>query len=186
MHEIPQRIRWAVEILAVHPADVILEIGCGRGFAIGPICERLVSGHLTAIDRSEKMVPAAVFRSKHEIENGRVSILHTDLLSGDLPASKFDKIFLFNINVFWMDPIDELAEIKRLLKPNGKFYIFHQPPPGQDLSEFLSAFERNLGKSGFVMIDVLQNDNVGVFSGAIIAVKTSATVSKASSPTGHI
>lgn len=172
MSDVPERIRWAVEVLDVQSGDLILEIGGGRGFAIGPVCERLVTGHLTAIDRSKKMVSAAFSRCKDHIANGKASIIHTDLLSSDLPASNFDKIFLFNLNVFWMDPVDELSEVKRLLKPNGKFYIFHQPPPGHDLSEFLSAFEKNLRKSGFFVIDAQQNDSVDVFSGCIIAVKS--------------
>jgi protein-L-isoaspartate O-methyltransferase len=38
---IPKRIRWAVETLAVQPADRLLEIGGGPGLAASLICERL-------------------------------------------------------------------------------------------------------------------------------------------------
>jgi hypothetical protein len=55
-------------------------------------------------------------------------VIHAALNNAALPANSFNKIFVFNLNVFWMDPADELREIARLLTPDGRFYIFHQPP----------------------------------------------------------
>ena len=161
MHaKIPERIVWAVEVLDLQPDDVILEVGCGRGFAIGPICSKLTTGHITAIDRSEKMVRIAAETNAVFVDSGKVSIIKTDLLSSNLAHQSFDKIFVFNLNVFWMDPIDELGEIRRLLKPKGAFYIFHQPPPGHDVKEFAREFRNNLVKNDFSNIEVLFKDLV--------------------------
>jgi SAM-dependent methyltransferase len=149
---IPERYVWAVDIIDVRPGDEILEIGCGYGHSILLICERLSTGKLTAIDRSAKMASAAFESNARFIEAGKADIFHHDILDCSLPDSSFDKIFLFNINVFWMDPIAELAEIRRLLKPSGQFYIFHQPPPGHDLDEFENAFRTNLAKNNFRLV----------------------------------
>ena len=146
---IPARYFWAVDLLDARPNDRILEIGCGRGHAIALVCDRLTSGRLTAIDRSEKMVEAARKANKHHIDSGKAEILHQDLLDSALPPASFDKIFLFNINAFWMDPVAELAEVRRLLKPGGAFHLFHQPPPGHELQEFMDAFRRNLSGNRF-------------------------------------
>jgi len=147
--EIPERYRWAADLLDVRPDDEILEIGCGFGHMIGLICEQLTSGHLTAIDRSEAMVQAARERNRPHIESGKAEILHHDLLDSKLPAGSFDKVFLFNINAFWMDPVSELAEINRVLKSAGEFFIFHQPPPDHEIEEFIERFRSNLVKNGF-------------------------------------
>lgn len=151
------RYTWAVEILDVQAHDTILEIGCGYGHSIPLICSKLGSGLMTAIDRSEKMVKAASEANQQHLESGKVRILHSDLLDSDLQSKQFDKIFLYNLNVFWMDPQDELAEIRRLLKPDGRFYIFHQPPPGHDLSEYEGAFRQNLAKADFEVSEVILN-----------------------------
>jgi SAM-dependent methyltransferase len=166
---IPDRYRWAVEILDVQPDDMILEIGCGYGHSIPLICEKLTTGHLTAIDRSAKMVAATSLANRQFIDSGRVTLLHQDLLDDQLPASTFDKIFLFNINIFWMDPREELAEIRRLLKPHGRFYIFHQPPPGHELIEFETVLRMNLEKRGFGIVNALQNVDPPVLSVCLIS-----------------
>ena len=157
---IPQRIEWAVRLLKVTPADRILEVGCGNGLAVLLICDGLENGHVTAIDRSEKMVRLAHERNRHNVEAGKATILCADLLTAGLEANEFTKIFLFNLNVFWMDPIAELKEIRRLLAPHGPFYIFHNPPPGSELTEYAGAIEKNLEKNGFCVEAPIYNEAV--------------------------
>jgi SAM-dependent methyltransferase len=166
---VPERYRWAVDILDVQPSDVIIEIGCGYGHSIPLICEKLSSGHLTAIDRSYKMVAAATRSNEEFVVLSKAEILRCDLLDSAFPGSAFDKIFLFNINVFWMDPVAELAEIRRLLKPQGRFFLFHQPPPGHDLDEFEAAFRTNLVKHDFLVLSVFKDQSEAVRSVALIA-----------------
>ncbi len=165
----PERYRWAVEILGVQSDEVILEIGCGYGHSISLICERLSTGKLTAIDRSAKMASAASESNAKFIEAGKADIFHHDILDSFLPDSSFDKIFLFNINVFWMDPVAEFAEIRRLLKPNGRFFLFHQPPLGHDLDEFEKAFRTNLANNDFRIVDDFKEPKEPIRSVALIS-----------------
>ena len=166
---IPERYVWAVEILDVQPGDAILEIGCGYGHSIPLICEWLSTGKLTAIDRSAKMASAASESNKEFIETGKAEIFHRDLLDRTFPASSFDKIFLFNLNVFWMDPASELAELRRLLKPQGRFFLFHQPPPGHDLDEFENAFRTNLAKHDFLLVNDFKEPKEPIRSVAVVS-----------------
>jgi ubiquinone/menaquinone biosynthesis C-methylase UbiE len=168
-HEIPERYVWAVELLDVQPRDLILEIGCGYGHSIPLIAPKLSTGHLTLIDRSNKMAGAAAKRVHDEAAGEKVSILHADLLSNNFPESNFNKIFLFNINVFWMDPVAELAEILRMLKPAGKFYLFHQPPPGHELEEYVRAFRNNFDRSRFYVSEIKWNADPAIASVSIVA-----------------
>ena len=75
---IPARIRWAVDVMDVGPGDNILEIGCGPGAGAELICQRLETGKLFAIDRSE----SGVDRTKRRCRN-RLSPHGTSLPDGD-------------------------------------------------------------------------------------------------------
>ncbi|OZM75854.1 class I SAM-dependent methyltransferase [Pseudonocardia sp. MH-G8] len=52
MGGVPDRIRWAVDVLDPAGADRVLEIGCGPGVAAALVCPRLPAGWMLATDRS--------------------------------------------------------------------------------------------------------------------------------------
>ncbi|KSV83526.1 hypothetical protein N183_13285 [Sinorhizobium sp. Sb3] len=104
------RIDWAVAVVAPKPSDQLLEIGCGHGVAVTKVCERLVDGGIVAIDRSATMVAAAMRRNA-------------------LDHRRFDKVFAIRVGVFTRgDPTREFAALVRLLKPEGRLFLFHDEP----------------------------------------------------------
>jgi hypothetical protein len=68
-----------------------------------------------------------------------------------------------------MDPKEELSAITKLLNKNGRFYIFHQPPPGRDPREYATEFEKNLIANNFEIEKVEFNDNEAVRSVCVVA-----------------
>jgi SAM-dependent methyltransferase len=151
----PERITWAVGVLSPRAGERILEIGCGTGAAVDLICRTEPKCRVTAIDRSAKMAEAASARNAVHVAAGIAGVINADLLDAELEERSYDKIFLFNLNVFWMDPAAEVAAVKRLLARGGRFFIFHQPPPGSDTTEYASVFEKNLRKNGFNVVNIL-------------------------------
>src|SRR5688572_1307960 len=123
------RFHWAVSVMHIQPTDHVLEIGCGHGLMLSLICPTLTTGHITAIDRSQKMIDAAAKKNAACVESGTLTLIPAAIASADLPDQHFDKIFAFNVNVFWMrrtygsQPTRELAAIRRLLAPDGTLYL---------------------------------------------------------------
>jgi cyclopropane fatty-acyl-phospholipid synthase-like methyltransferase len=99
-----ERLRLIVERMRIRPRDVILEIGCGHGVAAGLVCERLFGGHLIAVDRSKKMISAAIRRNERHINSGTAEFHVADFLDFDPVALRFDKILAVRIGLFHREP----------------------------------------------------------------------------------
>ena len=155
-----ERFVWAVDTLALDPADHVLEVGCGHGVAVSLVCERLTSGRITAIDRSRKMIEMAARRNRAHIAEGRAVLKTAALEKADLGDERFDKIFAFNVAPFWLQPKEALAIVRRHLTRDGAFSLFWdarhtQPGLARDLAERLSE---KLREAEFSVNQVLVKD----------------------------
>ncbi|MGI6851064.1 class I SAM-dependent methyltransferase [Mesorhizobium sp. 1B3] len=147
--KVPDRLSWAAEVVAPGPADRILEIGCGHGVLLSLLADRLTSGTITALDRSDKMVAAATKRNAPHIASGKAVIRQAELSAADFKGRLFDKIVAVRVNVFWMDPARELAAVRRLLEPSGLFYLFFDPPSPTQAEPIAAKLTANLESNGF-------------------------------------
>jgi ubiquinone/menaquinone biosynthesis C-methylase UbiE len=114
------RIAAAVERMKLQPDDVVLEIGCGHGVAVDLICQRLPSAKVVAIDRSPKMIAAALRRNAKHVESGRAEFHVADLVDFDPQGRRFDAILALRVGIFHREPEKARAMIKRWLKPRGR------------------------------------------------------------------
>src|SRR5215212_7202772 len=138
-----ERFVWAVDILAPEPTDRVLEVGCGHGVAVSLACERLTSGRITAIDRSEKMIEMAARRNREHVAGGRAVLKTAALENADFGGERFDKVFAFNVAPFCLQPKEALAIVRRHLAPDGAVYVFWdarhtQPDRLRDLADQLN------------------------------------------------
>ncbi|KAB2343718.1 SAM-dependent methyltransferase [Actinomadura rudentiformis] len=149
MAEVPERVRWAVETLRVRPGDRVLEIGCGVGVAVSLLCDRLEDGTITAIDRSAKAIATAGRRNAAHVEAGR-AVLEVASLDAFSDAGVFDKIFAINVNVFWVGRATvELEVIRRHLAPDGRLWLFYEPPTPENADEVAQKVAGGLQGAGF-------------------------------------
>ncbi len=124
-----ERLRHVVEQMNVGPDDRVLEIGCGHGVAAALVCERLGRGHLTAIDRSEKMVRAATRRNAAHVEAVKAEFLVADLEDFDPGDRRFDKVFAVRVGLFHREPGRARGMVERWLAPGGDLFVFYDQPP---------------------------------------------------------
>jgi cyclopropane fatty-acyl-phospholipid synthase-like methyltransferase len=119
-----ERLLRAVEELGVEPNDRVLELGCGHGVAVDLVCRRLTTGHVTAIDRSQKIIAVARKRNAAHIAAGRATLLCATLADADLGEERFDKVFGVDFPPLRHDPQRTRAIVARLLAPGGEARFF--------------------------------------------------------------
>jgi cyclopropane fatty-acyl-phospholipid synthase-like methyltransferase len=153
--KIPERLLWAAETLSISPDDSILEIGCGHGVAVSLIAEKLTTGKIIAIDRSESAIRAAAQRNENHLAAGKAEFHLTSLHEVDFGETRFHKIFAVNVNVFWLTPAKELAVLKKLLTTDGILYLFYEPPHAGKAQEIVDKISSNFQADGFVVQDTI-------------------------------
>ena len=114
-----ERLRSIVDQLDIRPDDRVLEIGCGHGVAVSLVCEKLDGGHITAIDRSAKMIDAAARRNARYVATGTAEFLVAALEEADLGDRRFDRIFAVRVGLFHREPARARALAERWLAPGG-------------------------------------------------------------------
>jgi SAM-dependent methyltransferase len=148
---VPERLRWAVELMGVRPHQRILEIGGGRGVAAELVCERLTGGSLLGLDRSAKAVAASIDRNHKAVARGIAEFRAVALEDADPDElGSFDTVFAVNVNLFWVRPAQtELRLIARVLRPGGKLWLFYEPPSREDLVRLKEKLAERLRSAGY-------------------------------------
>lgn len=100
----------------------VLEVGCGVGAQTVPLARRSPDADITAIDISESSLDVARRRTKEAgIEN--VQFQQADLFDLAFEADSFDHVFVCFVLEHLAEPLQALAEMKRLLRPGGTMTV---------------------------------------------------------------
>lgn len=96
-----------------------LEIGCGRGVGTQLILELFRADTVDAFDLDPRMV--ALARRLSRVSNVRFWVADASAIPA--PSATYDAVFDFGIIHHIPDWRKALAEVARVLKPGGRFYV---------------------------------------------------------------
>jgi len=99
-----------------------LEVGCGRGVGVRIILERFGAAAVEALDLDPKMIERAR-RRLAAYDPARMQLSVGDVTSIKAGDATFDAVFDFgaiHLEPKWREAI---AEVRRVLKPGGKFFF---------------------------------------------------------------
>jgi cyclopropane fatty-acyl-phospholipid synthase-like methyltransferase len=146
----PERIRWAVEMLAVEPGDRLLEIGGGPGVAASLVCAHLDRGRLLVVDRSATAIERIRRRNPEHVASGRLALETVDLADFDPGRARFGKAFAVNVNVFWTTAATgELARIRQALDHDARLVLVYETPSAARARSVVERVADALGANGF-------------------------------------
>ncbi|MFI6597277.1 class I SAM-dependent methyltransferase [Nonomuraea sp. NPDC050536] len=149
---------WAVSLLDVQPTDRVLEIGFGPGIAIAEFAGRATRGHVFGIDHSHAMVRRAARRNAAAVRAHRVHLTHASVERLPSFGDPLDAILAVNSVGFWLDPVERLRELRRLLRPAGRIALVSQPRcPGatrDTTAQAAQELQNMLTQAGFTHLRV--------------------------------
>lgn len=127
---VPERVRWAVGVLAPQPGERVLDVGSGTGASVELLLESLgatdAAGRppVVAIDRSATAVSRIRERVADAVASGAVEVVQAPLAGLDATLGPFDAVFGVNVNVFWTSAAEpELRALAGVVRPGGRLLV---------------------------------------------------------------
>lgn len=151
---------WTVSLLDIGETSKVLEIGFGTGLAIADAAKITTHGYVYGIELSETMLEVAQKRNQSAIKSGRVSLKLGNVMALPFEDNYFDIVYSINCIYFWEPPTQGLAEIYRVLKPEGAVAITARNRDDEVYARWKPNMVRNLlQSSGFVNVKTLDGLN---------------------------
>jgi SAM-dependent methyltransferase len=116
--------RVATETAAAFPRGTLLEVGSGPGRLAVRLAQEAPNVAVTGVDISEAMVERATSRVAEAGLTGRVRFEVGDVGALPFADGEFDGVVSTLSLHHWPDPPRGLAEIHRVLKPDGEVRIY--------------------------------------------------------------
>ncbi len=112
-----------IGLMQLQAGDKVLEIGPGNGAFAEDVVNTAEHIRYFGLDWSREMVDEALRINQHLIESGKVQFQQGNSAKQIYHNNQFDKVFTVHTLYFWENPMQHLAEIKRVLQPTGLFGI---------------------------------------------------------------
>jgi SAM-dependent methyltransferase len=146
---------WAMELLALQPAERVLEVGFGPGELVRRMIQRVPRLFVAGVDPSELMVAQASARNAGAIAWGQAVLRLGSADQLPYPDASFDKAVTVNSIQFWPDMTQGLREVGRVLRPGGRLVIVlldHRAPDVAAIDVVRAELVEAAAAAGFTAI----------------------------------
>ena len=113
---------WGLGLLEIHNGWTMLNIGCGGGATLKRLLNRSKDARVYGIDISEESIAKAK-KVNADVLDKQVFVVQGSSEKLPYENGKFDLVTAVETVYFWPNLPDCLQEIRRVLKPGGKFAI---------------------------------------------------------------
>ena len=114
--------KWGFSQLEIPEGARIVDIGCGGGANIRRFLKACPAGRVYGVDISEESVRKSRKVNKKALGT-RCRIVQGSVEKLPFRSGVLDLATAFETIYFWPDPVENFKEIRRVLKPGGRFAV---------------------------------------------------------------
>ena len=122
-----QMNRASVTALHLQGDHRVLDIGFGGGIALEMMSSEVNDGTVVGMEMSDTALRQARHKFRRQMKDGRIELVKGAIESMPFLKDEFDRVTTVNTIYFWKDVEKSMAEIYRILKPNGEVVIGFRP-----------------------------------------------------------
>ena len=114
---------WSFNFLDLNDGYKVLDIGCGGGMTLKRMSELSKDLCLYGLDHSLVAVKETMSLNENLIESDKLKVVEGSVDKLPYKNDFFDRAITVESFYFWPNPVENLKEVLRVLKPNGKFLL---------------------------------------------------------------
>jgi SAM-dependent methyltransferase len=144
---------WGLSHVTIGPRFSILDVGCGGGRTIRKLAALAPEGKIHGIDYGKGSVAAARMTNASLVAAGRVAIEYGSVSALPFADDSFDLVTASETTYYWPDLVNDMREVRRVLKPGGTFLIILESYRSGSLDWLQGPIMRALGSAPLGMDD---------------------------------
>jgi len=129
---------WGLGHVAIERSFTILDVGCGGGKTIQRLAAVADGGKVFGVDYSATSVAAARHLNSAAIAAGRVDVQQASVSRLPFPDDTFDLVSAVETHYYWPEPVHDMREILRVLKPGGRLVIIAETHRGETFDALIT------------------------------------------------
>jgi ubiquinone/menaquinone biosynthesis C-methylase UbiE len=114
---------WGLEHVSIASNFSILDVGCGGGRTIHKLAALASAGKIYGVDYAKGSIAATRAYNADLIQSGRVAVVQGSVSALPFPDNSFDLVTAVETQYFWPDLLNDMKELRRVLKPGAALVI---------------------------------------------------------------
>jgi len=166
---------WGLQQVSIEPDFKILDIGCGGGRTLQKLAAVAKDGLVCGVDYASGSVAVARSKNAQLIKDGRVEIRQGSVSQLPFPNDYFDMATAVETQYYWPDLVNDMKEVRRVLKAGGCFAVIAESYRGGRFDNLKAPVMKLLNSSslsvqdqrelfesaGFEDVSVIEENNKG-------------------------
>jgi ubiquinone/menaquinone biosynthesis C-methylase UbiE len=125
-----------LDVLQVGDTEHVLELGYGHGRTLADAAALAPGARFSGIDVAATAAKVAARRCRDLIAASRLDLRAGDGASLPWPADSFDAAFSVHTMYFWPEPMQQLRELRRVLRVGARLVLGFRERSEQALAQF--------------------------------------------------
>lgn len=121
---------WGLRQIEIAKTFNVLDIGCGGGRTIQKLAGIASQGMVSGVDYASGSVAVSRSKNAEVIRNGRVDIREGSVSHLPFPDDSFDLATAIETQYYWPDLVNDMKEVRRVLKPSGQLVVIAETYKG--------------------------------------------------------